>query len=221
MLKGRKMRSSSPRSPETHCFRCYQRKEICICAILPTVFTKTEFLILRHICEAERPSNTGRLAALILPHARIIPCGGKSPTKKQNLDDEALQLPGTWLLWPDGPGAGMDFAVAFPPSRIAVIDATWHQARRLYQKAPILRALPQLALPAPAKARDRLRKQRRTDGMSTLEAIAAAIKGLEGAEVAEPLEKLYDELVRRTRALRWGKSDAAPNFPFDSSQRIL
>jgi hypothetical protein len=40
--------------------------------------------------------------------------------------------------------------------------------------------------------------------MSTLEAVAAAVARLEGAEAARPLEILYDELVRRTTSLRWG-----------------
>jgi hypothetical protein len=40
--------------------------------------------------------------------------------------------------------------------------------------------------------------------MSTLEAVAAAVTKLEGGEAAEPLERLYDEVVRRTIGLRWG-----------------
>jgi hypothetical protein len=40
--------------------------------------------------------------------------------------------------------------------------------------------------------------------MSTLEAIAAAVALLEGARKAGPLEKFYDEVVRRTNILRWG-----------------
>jgi hypothetical protein len=44
--------------------------------------------------------------------------------------------------------------------------------------------------------------------MSTLEAVAAAVAKIEGAETARPLEILYDEVVRRTISLRWG-----PNHP--------
>jgi hypothetical protein len=40
--------------------------------------------------------------------------------------------------------------------------------------------------------------------MSTIEAVAAAVAKIEGIETAKPLEKLYDELVRRTISLRWG-----------------
>ncbi|MEN6509641.1 MAG: hypothetical protein ABFD63_12810 [Smithella sp.] len=69
---------------------------------------------------------------------------------------------------------------------------------------PALRAVPKLVLPVPTQSRDRLREQHRSDGMSTLEAVAAAVARLEGACVAEPLERLYDEVVRRTIALRRG-----------------
>lgn len=198
------MRSNRPRNEQSHCPRCYQRREVCICPILPSVKTRTEFLVLRHVYEAERPSNTGRLVALAMPNARIIPCGGGTRIGLKPLDDEFLRAPGTWLLWPDGTGAQTHATGLTPPSRIVVIDATWQQARRLFSTLPALRALPRLALPAPIRCRNRLREQHRSDGMSTIEAVAAAVARVEGAEKARPLEDLYDELVRRTTRLRWG-----------------
>jgi DTW domain-containing protein YfiP len=201
------MRSTKPRDENSHCPRCYQRREICICPILPTVRTRTEFLILRHIYEAERPSNTGRFVALAMPNSRIIPCGGGTRIGLSPIDDEFLRVPGTWLLWPDGTGTQPDISAMLPPSRVVVIDATWQQARRLYSSMPALRALPRLVLPVPIQCRERLREQHRSDGMSTLEAVAAAVAKIEGIEKSKPLEKLYDELVRRTTSLRWGKGE--------------
>jgi len=198
------MRSTRPRDENSHCPRCYQRREICICPILPTVQTRTEFLVLRHIYEAERPSNTGRLVALAMPNSRIIPCGGGTRIGLSPIDDEFLRAPGTWLLWPDGAGMNAYVSDPTPPDRVIVIDATWQQARRLYSRTPVLRTLPRLVLSAPIRWRDRLREQHRSDGMSTIEAVAAAVAKLEGGEAARPLEILYDELVRRTISLRWG-----------------
>ena len=203
------MRSNKPRDENSHCFRCYQRREICICPILPTVTTRTDFLILRHIYEAERPSNTGRLVALAMPNSRIIPCGGGTRIGLSPVDDEFLRVPGTWLLWPDGTGTQSDMSDLTPPDQVVVIDATWQQARRLYSSMPILWTLPRLVLPEPKQYRDRLREQHRSDGMSTLEAVAAAVAKIEGIETARPLEKLYDELVRRTTSLRWGQGRKA------------
>ena len=198
------MRSNNPRDENSHCFRCYQRREICICPILPTVTTRTEFLILRHIYEAQRPSNTGRLVALAMPNSRIISCGGGTRIGLAPIDDEFLRASGTWLLWPDGTGTRSNMSDLTPPDRVVVIDATWQQARRLYSSMPVLWALPRLVLPEPTNSRDRLREQHRSDGMSTLEAVAAAVAKIEGVEAARPLEKIYDEVVRRTISLRWG-----------------
>lgn len=197
------MRSNKPRDEKSHCLRCYQRREICVCPILPTVKTKAEILILRHIYEAERPSNTGRLVALAMPNSRIIPCGGGTRIGRSPMDNEFLSIPGTWLLWPDGVGKHPKERETTPPARIVIIDATWQQARRLYSTIPALRLLPRMVLPAPIRCRERLRKQHRSEGMSTIEAAAAAVALLEGDEVARPLEELYNEVVRRTASLRW------------------
>ena len=196
---------------DRRCSRCYQRKEICICPILPTVQTRTEFLILRHIKEAERPSNTGRLVALTMPNSRIASCGGGSRVGRSSLAGGLLGA-GTYLLWPDGTTCPREIGDLTTPKhatvRVVVLDATWRQARKLYSRMPVLWAIPRLTLSAPSLRRERLREQHRMDGMSTLEAVAAAVSLLEGPEAAEPLERLYDEVVRRTRDLRWGsKSD--------------
>jgi DTW domain-containing protein YfiP len=198
------MRASTPRNHYSHCLRCYLRREICICPILPTVQTQAEFLIMRHIREANRPSNTGRLVALAMPNSRIVSCGGGVRIGLSFLDEKLLRRPGTWLLWPDGTNSGSDMSAITPPERVVVLDATWRQARRLYSRMPVLPTMPRLALPAPARYRNRMREQHRSDGMSTIEAVAAAVTKLEGAEVAEPLEMLYDEVVRRSIAWRWG-----------------
>jgi DTW domain-containing protein len=144
------------------------------------------------------------LVELAMPNSRIIPCGGGTRIGLAPIDDELLRVNGTWLLWPDGTGTKSNISDLTLPVRVVVIDATWQQARRLYSSMPALRALPRLILPAPMRSRDRLREQHRSDGMSTLEAVAAAVAKLEGVETAQPLEKLYDELVRRTISFRWG-----------------
>jgi len=95
-LCGRKaapMRASRPDNHHSHCSRCFLRREICICPILPTVPTRAEFIILRHITETRRPSNTGRLAALALPNSRIVSCGGGDRIGLSTFDEEWLRAP--------------------------------------------------------------------------------------------------------------------------------
>jgi len=216
------MRSSRPRDQHSHCVRCFLRREICICSLLPTVQTRTEFIVLQHVYESIRPSNTGRLVALAMPNSRIISCGGGNRIGLPPLDDGLMSNPATWLLWPDGPDTDSDIPESGRPERVVVLDATWQQARRLYSRIAVLRTLPRLVLPAPAQQRNRLRKQHRSDGMSTIEAVAAALAKLEGAEAAEPLEKLYDEVVRRKNAIRWGiRQSAAEDKEIVVSSSVL
>lgn len=196
------MRANKLGDHNIHCHRCYLRQEICICSILPTVQTRAEFLILRHIREAKSTSNTGRMVALAMPNSRIISCGGGTRIGLSALDEESLGAPGTYLLWPDGSAAQSDMLKMIPPARVVVLDATWRQARRLYSRTPMLQSIPQLVLPMPTRRRDRLREPHRPDGMSTIEAVAAALAILEGTDAAEPLERLYDEVVRRALTLR-------------------
>jgi DTW domain-containing protein YfiP len=83
-----------------------------------------------------------------------------------------------------------------------VLDGSWSLARRMFLHIEELRGLPILSLPPPKIAPQRLRKPPREDGMSTLEAISAAVKLLEGEEVARPLDELFEQMVERVLAVR-------------------
>lgn len=163
------------------------RLRACLCDAIPRVETRTRLVIVRHAAERTKPSNTAHFARLALPGCQWLEYGAE----EAELDESALAGDDTWVLYPDGdhaPPAGTQ------PARLIVLDGTWSQARRMRQRIRALRGLPFLRLPPP---RDRLRLRRPHDpsGMSTLEAIAAAVALLEGAAVAEPLERFYDRVV--------------------------
>jgi DTW domain-containing protein YfiP len=181
------------RDPEGRCPRCALRREACLCSELPQVVTRTEILIVRHLSEAARSSNTGRIAHLALPRSRLLDYGGGRP-----FDDALLRAPRTWLLYPEPGGA----APQGPPERLVVLDATWRQARKMVRRLEALWGMPRLCLAAPSMAPPRLRIPTRPDGLSTLEAIAAAVERLEGAEKAQPLAELHARFVRRALAMR-------------------
>jgi DTW domain-containing protein YfiP len=168
-----------------------------LCAALPRVETRTEIVIVRHVLETHMTSNTGRLSALALSNCSLIDYGGGPP-----FDSTCLKTEGSWLLYP-GPHANPSLP---PPQRIVVLDASFHQARRMYRRIPALHGMPELALPPPA-FRIRLRQPTRADGMSTIEAIAAALLHLGEADAAHRLFDLYDLLVRRCDELRGRKRD--------------
>ncbi|QRK06202.1 DTW domain-containing protein [Archangium violaceum] len=181
----------SPRvPPRPRCDRCNLPRHLCLCAELPRVETRTRFLLLQHVVEIPKKSNTGRVAALALANSRLLTYGAPA----EPLDTALLSEPGTWLLYPDGPTAPPD---APAPRQLVVLDASWSQARRMTQRLPSLRTLPRLVLPPPTPGMLRLREPTHPSGMSTLDAIARAVAMLEGPEAAEPLERLAALRVQR------------------------
>ena len=152
--------------------------------------TRTRVLLLQHVMEARKKSNTGGVAMLALANARLLTYGATT----EPFDTTPLAEPGTWLLFPDGAPAPPD---APAPRQLVVLDGSWSQARRMTQRLPLLWTLPRLVLPPPAAGTLRLREPTHPAGMSTLEAIARAVAVLEGPETAAPLERLAALRVQR------------------------
>ena len=190
------MRSTTPRDLRGHCSRCLLQLEICVCQVLPRVDARTEIVLIRHITEQLLTSNTGRFAVLALPKSRILAYGGGEP-----FDATPLSASKTALLYCSGPPRPLPFI----PDRLIVLDGSFRQARRMYKRVPQLRELPEFSLPAPRVTPTRLRRPTQAEGMSTIEAIAAALSALEGPALAAPLWALHAELVGRADRMRGRK----------------
>jgi len=149
-------------------------------------------VFLRHASERDRLSNTGHWASLALEGSAVLEHGLPGAP----LDASELAVPGTWVLYPSPhpPPPGTP-----PPRRLVVPDGTWSQARRMMQRIPALRALPRLPLPAPVAVR--LRRPV-AGGMSTLEAVASALRALDEPAAAAALEQLLAEGVALATRLR-------------------
>jgi DTW domain-containing protein YfiP len=154
-----------------------------------------EIVFLRHASERDRLTNTGHWAALALAGSAVVEQG----TPGIPVDGSALAAAGTWVLFPSphAPSPAVP-----PPTRLVVPDGTWPQARRMLQRIPELRALPRLPLPAAGPAH-RLRRPA-AGGMSTLEALAAALRALGEAEAAARLDALLAAGVALATRLRGG-----------------
>jgi tRNA-uridine aminocarboxypropyltransferase len=177
---------------ETRCPRCLLLPRVCLCADIPTLPTRTRILVVRHHLERWRSSNSGRLAHLALPNSAIIDHGGIAGVA-------ALPpLDGAWLLFPEG--EPVTTAPVPPPRQLVVLDATWSQARRMYRKLAGLRGLPILRLPDAPMPPARLRESPAPGRVSTIEAIARALRLLEGNAAADGLEALFALAVARAAA---------------------
>jgi len=204
-----------PQPNGPHCERCWLARRFCLCAEAPHVPAKTEVLIVRHVVESYRPSNSARIAAISLERCEVLKYGAPGEV----FDQGRLREEGTWFLYPGGDPA--DFSSG-RPRRLVVLDGTWRHTRRMFIRIGALRGMPRLSLPAPAVPPEaRLRRGRSTHEMATLEAIGHAITLLEGEEVGRPLLDLYRLFVERALAAaaggrgRWldSRVAAAPRPP--------
>ncbi|MBA3455946.1 MAG: DTW domain-containing protein [Deltaproteobacteria bacterium] len=178
------------------CTRCLFQQRVCLCAQIPRIETQTRIVIVRHHLEKWRSSNSGRLAHLALVNSELVDHGGTDgPAVLPPLD-------GAWLVFPEGEPRRA--APEPQPRQLVVLDATWSQARRMFRKIDALRGLPILRLPDGPMRAARLRESPGEGRVSTIEAIAGALRLIEGEGPAAPLETLFDLAV--SRAVATGRS---------------
>jgi DTW domain-containing protein len=84
---------------------------------------------------------------------------------------------------------------------VVVLDGTWSEAKTLWWRNPWLLKLHRLVLNPPRPARlGRLRREPRREALSTIEAIALALRHLEaGSEAADALLAVLDRLLAAHR----------------------
>lgn len=85
-----------------------------------------------------------------------------------------------------------------------MIDGTWRQAARILREHPALQALARLALPATCASAYRLRKSPRADGLSTVEAVVAALDVLDAPACHDKVLRPFKQHIDRQIALQRG-----------------
>ena len=205
--------TSSPVPKRALCAGCARPPVVCVCAHVTPLRTRTRVLILQHPRERHVPINTARLARLSLPDAIL----------RRAVDFETDPVvtdaltgrdggPPPYLLFP-GPNA-LDLATARPPGPITlvVLDGTWWQAGKLLRRNPRLATLPQLRLAPAAPSRYRIRREPHDHCVATIEAIALALRALEGDDVDDravaALLAPFDAMVEHQLAFRARVQDA-------------
>ena len=185
------------------CPRCRFPAPGCLCAVVPRVRSRVEVVFLRHVSERGRLTNTGHWASLALEGSSVLEHG----VVGEPLDVSRLDAVGAWLLFPSPHPPPRDTP---PPRRLIVPDGTWAQARRIVQRVPEIRTLPRLAVEVAVPDALRLRRPLVLGGMSTLEAVAAALRALGEVEAADALDALHRDGVALATRLGGGPGRGSP-----------
>lgn len=181
------------------CGTCGLFVGLCGCAELPRLDTRLPVLVVLHRLERFKSSNTGKLAARMLAGSEVAIAGQGTPPRV---------VPGSYVLFPHPNALPIEHATDL--RRLVVPDGTWPQAGRIARRDPLCRGLPPVTLRTHRPSRYALRRSERPGALSTFEAIAEALRAIDGDAVAEAMHAAFARWVARSEQVRRGAHLAAP-----------
>lgn len=186
--------------------------ELCACALFPRVDIRTPIVLVQHVGERSKPTNTARLLAQMVPSIRIV----HFPLIDRTFDETPFDRPDVAFrtLFPREDAT--ELAPGDSSLGLVLLDGTWHQCSRMSRRVPRVHAFPCVHLPPGAPSIWRVRTQHDERGMSTFEAGMRAIEVLEGPEVVQPLARAFEVVTARLLFMK-GKL-RSPEVPSDWTQ---
>lgn len=180
------------------CGTCRMHATLCICALVPRLRPRTRVTLLVHHREARKPTNTGQLAARCLDRSTVEIFGQPGRLIEPPIVHDEVPL----LLFPDHDALPITrYASCDRPIALFVPDGNWTQARKVRRRGPAFAAIPCVTLPDTGPTEYRLRAEPQRGGLATLEAIARALRILEGAagpEIEAAMLAVFRVMVERT-----------------------
>lgn len=185
------------------CIRCRMHLQRCICAEIPTLWTDTRICLVMHVREVNKTTATGPLALAALPNSELHLHGRKD----EQLDLRVLHdsKKRVMVLYPGEGARALDEDCILEDERpvtLVVPDGNWRQAGRMPSRIPGLIEAERVTLPDGPPTRWGIRRETRSGGLATFEAIARAVGLLESRDIQQKLETAFETIVRVTIAQR-------------------
>ena len=212
------------------CPHCNKPLPLCICDSIAPIDSKISLLILQHPQEQDRALGTARLTALHFRNA-VVKIGLSWPSLSKALG-RPVHDPSRWAVLYLGSAKVADLkirsdivainrkgeiednqrAILDGIEGIVVLDGTWSQAKALWwRNAWMLKCQRVILGPARPSRYGRLRREPRRDGLSTIEATAMLLAGLEGRpDIAETLHASFERMLARYREVEGMLPELAP-----------
>ncbi len=157
-----------------------------------------KFSLLTHLNELDKRSNTGRLVLEVLGDvAEQTPWDRLNPPARLVAEIEAG---GVALIYPGSPAEDCDDLRDF--SQFILIDATWHEARKIYQRSPYLRKARRISLKPTGRSQYNLRRNQKENCLCTAECVIEILRCRGWNEHAERLQKRFLAFLRPPGVMR-------------------
>jgi DTW domain-containing protein len=212
---------ASPADPRAECPHCRKPQALCVCEGVAQIANKVSLLILQHPQEQDRELGTARLTALHFKDA-LIKIGlswpsltkilGRPTDPKRwailylgSVKAEAV-LPGRDIVVVNKNGNAVDHqdSALREIEGIVLLDGSWSQAKALWWRNGWMLKCKRVVLAPKRPSRyGRLRREPRSDGLSTIEAAAMLLARLERKpEIETALHASFERLLARYREAR-------------------
>lgn len=200
------------------CPRCKKPLTLCVCDTVEPIDNKIMLVILQHPQEQDRLLGTARLAALHFKNS-LLKIGLSWPSLSKIIGRQVD--PQRWAILYLGSVKASEIApereiVAIdrkgqPESSqkealryiegVVLLDGTWSQAKALWWRNPWMLKCQRVVLgPSHPSRYGKLRREPRSDGLSTIEAAAMLIARLEGKpEIETALDESFERMLTKYR----------------------
>jgi DTW domain-containing protein YfiP len=212
------------------CPHCGKPLPLCICDSVTPIESRISLLILQHPQEQDRALGTARLTAMHFKDA-VVRIGLSWPSLSKALG-RTVHDPSRWAvlylgsakaseLDTDAEIVAIDRKGELEPHQrailgdlegIVLLDGTWSQAKALWwRNAWMLKCQRVILGPRQPSRYGKLRKEPRSDGLSTIEAAGLLLAALERRpEIAETLNASLDRMLARYRQVQAEMPELAP-----------
>ncbi|AZG73913.1 DTW domain-containing protein [Shewanella livingstonensis] len=154
-----------------------------------------KIILLTHSREMDRANNTGQLVKHVLgDSARVVEWHRKQPDAELLTAIEAGKV---GLVFPGDETTQETGLLLAPHEYLVIIDATWQEARKMFNQSPYLTGLPKVSLMNPPKSIYPLRRNQIEGGLCTAECVALLLNNAgEGALSTRLTEQLMTFIER-------------------------
>jgi DTW domain-containing protein YfiP len=212
------------------CPHCGKPLPLCVCDSVTPIENRIQLLILLHPQEQDRALGTARLTARHFKTA-VVKIGLSWPSLSKALG-RPVHDPSRWAVLYLGSSKVADLdtdrdivainrkgelevdqrGILAGIEGIVLLDGTWSQAKALWwRNAWMLKCQRVILGPKQPSRYGKLRKEPRGDGLSTIEAAAMLLAGLEKRpDIAETLNGSFERMLARYREVQKATPELAP-----------
>lgn len=192
------------------CPNCSRPEKVCICHFIEPIDNGVEIAILQHPTEVKQVKGSAIIAQLALTHCKTWV--GEQLSELPGLVAWLANHKNVFLLYPEIDDQVKDCEVFdvgqilkenLSDIKVLILDGTWRKTFKMMQLNPELQALNRVSLTPAEQSKYRIRKQKDSQSLSTVEAIYELLSQLESSSKKfKPLLDAFEKVQNQQLVFR-------------------